>query len=157
MVSLTPRQWCLYCLSALLSLIVVFIGRDGFTHLASGSVDGKVPVSELLHDLNQIQIRNGDTWSGTPETFDKGVITGVIAHIRSNAPKRDIMSYYRGRLASQGWVPSNLEKYRTENKIKFCKGSVSIIIDASIKGAPSAYYLGLTWTRFEQLPAYCPD
>jgi hypothetical protein len=99
--------------------------------------------------------RKGDDWPESPETFDKGVITGATANFFSSAPPKDVVLYYLQALPSLGWKLSSNNSDEDGQKIKFCKAGVSLIVDASPDNQGTKYYLGLVWTKFHRSPTYC--
>lgn len=156
MVTLTSKQRALYVFSALLSLVLVLVGKDRIAEFFSGSSKEKVPVPVLLKEFSAIRIHGGDAWAGTPETFDKGVITGATASLSSSASSREVLSYYLQTLPSLGWRLSNSDLDTRRQRLKFCKAGVSLVVDASSDSEGTKYYLGLVWTTYRHSPAYCP-
>lgn len=154
--TLTSKQKAFYAFSALFTLALLLVGRDRITEMISGSSKNKVQVSTLLTEYSAIPIRIGDRRPATPQTFDKGVITGVTAHFSSPASPREVLAYYSQALPSLGWEPSSGEFGTESQKLKFCKSGVSLIIEASAENPGAKYYLGLVWTAFEHGSAYCP-
>lgn len=155
MVTITSRQWALYAFSGLLSLVLVLVGRDRIAEFFSGSSKEKVPVSVLLKEFTAIRLHGGDAWSGNPETFDKGVITGATANLSSSAPSSEVLSYYLQALPPLGWRLASKDLGAGRQKLKFCKAGVSLIVDVSSDTEGTNYYLGLVWTTFRHSPAYC--
>ncbi len=153
--SLTSKQKAFYVFSALFTLTLLLIGRDRITEMISGSNKEKVQVSILMKEFSAIPIRIGDGRPGAPETFDKGVITGVTAHLSSSASPKEVLSYYLQTLPPLGWEPSRNEVGAEGKKLKFCKAGVSLIVDASADHTGTKYYLGLVWTTFHHSSAYC--
>lgn len=131
------------------------MGRERITEVISGSSKDKVRVSALLKEFSAIPIHASDTLPEPPETFDKGVITGVTAYFFAQATPREVVSYYLQTLPPLGWRPSRDEFDGNEKKVKLCKSGVSLIVDASASKVGTKYYLGLVWTKFHHSSAYC--
>lgn len=153
--NLTFKKKGFYVFSALFTLVLLLMGRERITELISRSSKQKVQVSVLLKEFSTIPIHKGDAWSEPPKAFDKGVITGVAAHLSSSESSKEVLSYYSQTLPSLGWEPSHNEAYTNAKKLKFCKGGVSLIVDASADKTETRYYLGLAWTALHHSSAYC--
>jgi hypothetical protein len=154
-VILTRKQKVFYALSALFSVVLLLVGRERIAELINGPTPEKVKVSTLLKEFFAIPIHQGDAWAGSPETFDKGVITGVTANISSSAPSKELLSYYLQTLPTLGWHLSSDSLRAEGQRLKFCKAGSSLMIVSSDDNATTKYCLGLVWTKFPHSAAYC--
>lgn len=153
--SLTIKQKSLYILSAIIVVGLALIGRDRITASMSDSKQKKSP-QVLMRDFSEVPIPKDDRWSGSPDTFDKGVIEGVTTHILSARQPSEVVSYYSKELPSLGWRLSDDPMPPDRTKVKFCRDGVSLIVDASSSGSGTNYYLGVVWTSFQHGSSYCP-
>jgi hypothetical protein len=162
MVMLTRRKKFLYALSAIFSLVLIFLGAERVTAILEGvkaTLVGqnrqKVQVSLLSAELQRLPVPDDDVRLDQPQTFDKEVITGATAHFQSASSSKEVLSYYSQTLSTMGWKLANSESGVNGEKFKFCKASMSLTIDVSSDGAGTKYYVGVIWTKFRRSPTYC--
>lgn len=162
MVMLMRRKFFLYALSAIFSLVLIFLGAERITAILEGMnatlVDRnrkKVQVSMLSEELQRLPVPNDDVRLDQPQTFDKEVITGATAHFQSASSSKEVLSYYSRTLSTMGWKLANSESGANGETFKFCKASMSLTIDASPDGGGTKYYAGVVWTKFRKSPDYC--
>lgn len=146
-----PAVWVL---SFLVAVMLFILGPERLVRAVNPQAD-KVPVPKLSILFSEIKIHPGDQWSGVPNSFDKEVLISVNARILSKASPEEIISYYASTLPSEGWVKAK-PSYAKKNELKFCKGRVSLAVEALRDGTGSDYYLGVHWSSQTMGPFYCP-
>ena len=147
----------LYVVSAVICLLILFVGRENFVKSLFGVSKNKVAVSTLQMEFAKIKIRDGDVWSSLPQSFDKSSIDAVSGHLQSHASLDDIFNYYRKALPPLGWVEAGVKDRNGERTVKFRKNAMSLNIVASRDAAGIDYYLGVAWAASKGLDAYCPQ
>ena len=149
-------QKVLYLISALLSALLFFIGRDNITRFIEGVPARKVSVPMLEAELKSVKIHDGDKWVDGPASFDKNSLVVLKGYLHSELSPPEIVLFYRKNAPSAGWVESNVDSPNGDRIIKFCKDRVSLTIDADDRDHGD-YYLRLAWTTNKISDSYCPE
>ncbi|MBQ4855606.1 hypothetical protein IMW82_13085 [Rhodanobacter sp. B2A1Ga4] len=155
--TLTKKQWALYAFSAVLTLVILSLGRDEITTSITGAQPDKVGVQELRSELQKIPLFQGDHWREPPIVYDKGVITGVTGHVLSSQPPEVVLPYYKTLLPTLGWTKVKDEMLVDGRHLMYCNQGISLNIDAAERREGTDYYFGLVWTKYKSSDAYCPQ
>lgn len=146
---LTSRQKMLYAFSAIFSLLLLVIGRERITSIVGAPNGAKVQTSTLMAEFKKLPVPTGYVWLDPPQAFDKGVITGVTAHLEGSPSPQNAPAYYSHVLPSMGWKPIN------DERAKFCKADMVLTIEALTNQTENSYYVGIVWSKFHRSAAYC--
>lgn len=87
---------------------------------------------------------------------DHGGPRGVAQNFRAPESADVIFGYYSNQLPRLGWALVDDRKISPrEGSIKFCKGSLSLSIDAMREIGSTKYYITILWTNNRDDDAYC--
>ena len=119
-------------------------------------IPGKSTPVALQKEFNSLPIPAGHLPTNPLSIINR---TDIVAqrNFRASSGADEIIEYYRKEIPKFGWVFADY-KARPGPRIKFCKGRISLIIEAvpdNQKG--TYYYVGVTWSNYPLLSSYCPQ
>lgn len=118
----------------------------------------KIPLSLLRSELAGVAIPASHSATGKLTTFDRATSAAAYQFYLSNEAPATIVESYRVSLEKAGWVFGGARSIggRKEVIAKFCKGRISLTIDAMpIESSRTRYYLGAGWASATGASLYC--
>lgn len=107
-----------------------------------GAPRNEIAISTLKMEFGKIEIRDGDNWSSSPQSFEKNLINAVSGHFQSSAGVNDVLGYCRATLPGLGWIESGEKDKYGEKTVKLCRAGMSLNIVASRDAAGVDCYMG---------------
>lgn len=139
----------------------------GFALAAGWAIDGMRSSSQAVGAVSLSVIRGEFARVPIPPSHvrvdrllivDHGGPIGVAQNFRAPESADVIVGYYKSQLPRLGWALVDYRKISPrEDSIKFCKGSLSLSIDAMREIGSIKYYIAILWTSNRDDDAYCKN
>lgn len=133
------------------------IGREQIVGLFSGAKN-RVETWKLQAELAALEVPPKHQQAGVATAFSRATSAAVYRHYSAPELPAVVVEGYRSTLGAD-WKLVDLREVKGRGEVvaKFCKGAISLTIDAMPLGDRGAYYyLGVGWTSASSAPSYCP-
>jgi hypothetical protein len=143
--------------SLLIIVALAFLGRERVVGWFAAS-SSKIAPATLREELVRIPVPLTHERVGEIKTFDRATSTAAVVHYSVAEPPKRVIEAYRASLEHSDWKFSDQQIVggRREVRAKFCKGNMSLTVDAQpVENSSTYYYLGVAWAQAKQAPAHC--
>ncbi len=141
----------------LLAFGLLAIWREEVVALIGGVDATRVPPDKLAHELASVDVREGHAPMDATAVIDRATQITVTRHYFAPEKPQAVVGWYVESLPPRGW---KLDKQsatpgRGEVWARFCKGRVSLTVDALPLETGARYSLGAAWAKAPAALAYC--